>query len=49
MQNFITPAGHSIGLYIWSCGIVIAVALATVIYHSVKASNTNPVDILKYE
>lgn len=49
MQNFITPAGHSVGLYILSSALVIAVALVTVIYHSVKASNTNPVDILKYE
>lgn len=48
-QNFITPVGHSIWLYIGSGALVMAIALATVIYHSIKAANSNPVTVLKYE
>lgn len=49
LQNFITPAGHSVWLYIGSGTLVMAIALATVIYHSIKAANTNPASVLKYE
>ncbi len=49
LQNFITPAGHSIWLYIGSGALVMGIALATVIYHSVRAANTNPASVLKYE
>lgn len=49
LQNFITPAGHSVWLYLGSGAIVMLIALLTVIYHSTKAANTNPAKVLKYE
>ncbi len=49
MLNFITPSGHSWLLYLVSGAIVIAIAIFTVLYHSVKAANTNPANVLKYE
>lgn len=49
LQNFITPAGHSVWLYIGSGTLVMGIALATVIYHSIRAANTNPASVLKYE
>lgn len=49
LQNFITPAGHSVWLYIGSGLIVLLIAMGTVIYHSIKAANTNPAGVLKYE
>ena len=49
MQNFITPAGHSILIYIGSGVLVTLIALLTVVYHSAKAANTNPASVLKYE
>ncbi len=49
LQNFITPAGHSIVLYFGSGLLVVLITLLTVIYHSYKAANTNPASVLKYE
>jgi putative ABC transport system permease protein len=49
LQNFMTPAGHSVWLYIVSSTIVLGIAILTVVYHSTKAANTNPADVLKYE
>lgn len=49
LQNFITPAGHSLWLYFGSGTLVLTIALATVIYHSIRAANTNPASVLKYE
>ncbi|PKP39450.1 MAG: hypothetical protein CVT98_01720 [Bacteroidetes bacterium HGW-Bacteroidetes-15] len=49
LQNFITPAGHSIYIYIGSGILVTLIAILTVIYHSTKAANTNPANVLKYE
>ena len=49
MLNFITPSGHSWLLYLISGAIVIGIAIFTVLYHSVKAANTNPANVLKYE
>lgn len=49
LQNFITPAGHSVWLYIGSGVIVMLIALLTVIYHSTKVANTNPANVIKYE
>lgn len=49
LQNFITPAGQSVEIFILSGALVCTIALLTVIYHSLKAANTNPACILKYE
>ncbi len=49
LQNFITPIGQSIGIFIFSGALVCIIALLTIIYHSIKAANTNPASILKYE
>lgn len=49
MQNFIVSAGHSAILYTSSALMVMIVAMATIIYHAIKAANTNPANVLKYE
>jgi putative ABC transport system permease protein len=49
MHNFIVSAGHSFLLYTGSALLVMMVAMATIIYHAVKAANTNPASVLKYE
>lgn len=49
LQGFITPAGHSVLLYLGAGMIVTAIATLTVVYHSTKAANTNPANVLKYE
>ncbi len=49
MHNFIVSAGHSVLLYTGSALMVMIVAMATIIYHAIKAANTNPASVLKYE
>ncbi|MFO8023479.1 MAG: ABC transporter permease [Perlabentimonas sp.] len=49
LQGFITPAGHSVWLYLGSGMLVMTIAILTVVYHSTKAANTNPANVLKYE
>lgn len=49
MENFYTPAGHSITLYLLAAGMAMAIAVLTVLFQAINAANTNPATVLKAE
>ena len=49
LGNFAYRIGIGVDLFIISGITVFIIALATVSYHSVKASLSNPIDSLRYE
>jgi ABC-type antimicrobial peptide transport system permease subunit len=49
LQSFSYRTTMSVGIFIFSALLALAIAIGTVIYQSVKAATTNPVDAIRYE
>lgn len=53
MANFLEGYPYRIDLSVWMFAgnalLIIVIAMLTVLYQSLKAANTNPVDVIKYE
>jgi putative ABC transport system permease protein len=49
LQNFYYRVNLGIGIFILSCLTVLAIALLTISYQTIKTATTNPVDFLRYE
>jgi ABC-type antimicrobial peptide transport system permease subunit len=49
LQNFAYRVALTPWPFLWAAGLALVIALATVIYQTVKAAMANPVDSLRYE